>query len=66
MGLYPFDSRYHSISRPDRTSQYFESFEGNRNTGAIVEEDVRVRNGMFFAAVDTDFPVILSVCGCHV
>ncbi len=65
MGLYPLSSWYHSISWPYRASQYFKSIKGNRNAGAIAEEDVRVRHGMFFAAVDTDFPIILSVCGCH-
>jgi len=65
MGLYPFTGRYHSISRSYRASQYFKSIKGNRNAGAIEKENVCVRNGMFLAAVDTDFPIILSVCGCH-
>jgi hypothetical protein len=51
--------------RPDHTGQYFERIKGNRNAGAVSEENVYVRNGMFFTTVDAYLPVVFTVSSCH-
>lgn len=61
----PGNSRRQSFLWPYHAGKYFERIKGNRNAGAITEENVRVRNGMFFTAVDTNLPIALSVHGSH-
>jgi hypothetical protein len=62
---YPRDGGCYSFLRPDHTCQYFKRIEGNRNAGAVPENNVYVRNGLFFTTVDAYLPVVFTVSSCH-
>jgi len=52
--------------RTNRTGQNFKRFKCNGNAIAISEQDVSMGHGMLFTAVDTNLPIIFTVCRCHI